>query len=89
VAGVLAAAAGVLEGFRYTDQLETGATAVLAFTAAVGGRELEGIDLLRFDTAGSVRELAVYIRPLSGVRALAEAIRRRLDEPGEPPRAPA
>jgi hypothetical protein len=80
VAMLLAAVAQVFEDFRYTDQVETGDTAVLAFSARVGDRELDGIDLLRFDGAGTVSELAVYVRPLSGANALAEAMQRMLTE---------
>ena len=79
VAMLLAAVAQVFEDFRYTAQVETGDTAALAFSARAGDRELDGIDLLRFDGDGRVRELAVYVRPLSGVNALAEAMRRRLE----------
>ena len=78
VAMLLATVAVVFEDFRYTDQVETGATAMLAFTARVGDRELDGIDLLRFDDEGKIREMAVYIRPLSGLNALAEAMQRAL-----------
>jgi hypothetical protein len=77
---LLHAVSQVFEGFHYTDQVETGDTAVLAFSATVGDRALDGIDLLRFDAAGSVCELAVYIRPLSGLTALAEAMGRMLQE---------
>jgi len=79
VAMLLTAVAGVFEDFRYTDQVETGDTAVLAFSAVVGDRELEGVDLLRFDGAGRVREMSVYIRPLSGLNALAEAMQRTFE----------
>jgi ketosteroid isomerase-like protein len=75
---LLHAVSKVFEGFRYTDQVETGDTAILAFSATVSGRELDGIDLLRFDGDGRVRELAVYVRPLSGLNALAEAMGRML-----------
>jgi hypothetical protein len=80
VAMLLAAVAQVFEDFRYTDQVETGDTAVLAFSARVGDRELDGIDLLRFDSGGAVSELDVYIRPLSGANALAAAMQRMLAE---------
>jgi hypothetical protein len=80
VAMLLAAVAQVFEDFRYTDQVETDDTAVLAFSARVGDRELDGIDLLRFDGAGKVSELAVYVRPLSGANALATAMQRMLAE---------
>ena len=81
VAMLLAAVALVFEDFRYTDQVETGDTAVLGFSARVGDRELDGIDLLRFDGGGAVSELAVYVRPLSGANALAAAMQRMLAEP--------
>jgi hypothetical protein len=75
----LGAVVQVFEDFRYTDQVETGETAVLAFSARVGDRELDGIDLLRFDADGRIDELAVYVRPISGVNALAEAMRGKLE----------
>lgn len=80
VAMLLGAVVQVFEDFRYTDQVETGDVATLAFSARVGDRELDGIDLLRFDGEGRVREMAVYVRPMSGVNALAEAMARKLDE---------
>jgi SnoaL-like domain len=80
VAMILGAVVQVFEDFRYTDQVETGETATLAFSARVGDRELDGVDLLRFDPDGRVRELAVYVRPISGVNALAEAMKAKLEE---------
>ena len=59
---------------------EAFAAATLAFSARVGDRELDGIDLLRFDPDGRVRELVVYVRPMSGVNALAEAMKAKLEE---------
>jgi hypothetical protein len=84
IAMLLSAVAQVFEDFRYTEQVETGNTAALAFSAKAGDRELEGIDLLRFDDDGKVRELAVYVRPMSGVNALAEAMAQKLEELGAP-----
>ena len=78
VAMLLATVVDVFEDFSYSDQVETAGTAILAFSARVGDRTLEGIDLLRFDGEGKVRELVVYIRPLSGLDALVEAMRRKL-----------
>ena len=84
VAALLAAVVQVFEDFRYTDQVETGDAAALAFSARVGDREVDGIDFLRFDGDGMVTELAVYVRPLSGINALAEAMQRKLEEMGAP-----
>lgn len=78
VAMILTTVARVFEDFRYTAHVETGDVATLAFSARVGDRELEGIDLLRFDGVGKVRDMAVYIRPMSGLHALAEAMQRAL-----------
>jgi hypothetical protein len=89
VAMLLTAVAGVFEDFRYTDQVEAGETAMLAFSASVGNRELDGIDLLRFDGEGRVQEMSVYIRPLSGLNALAEAMQRKLEDLSDPAAAPA
>jgi ketosteroid isomerase-like protein len=72
----------VFEDFRYTDQLEDGDTAALIFSARVGDRKLDGLDVLRFDADGKVRELMVMVRPLSGLNALAEAMARRFEEAG-------
>ncbi len=80
VAMLLGAVVQVLEDFRYTDQVETGDAAALAFSARVGDREVDGIDFLHFDSEGRVNRLAVYVRPLSGINALAEAMQRKLEE---------
>jgi hypothetical protein len=69
----------VFEDFRYTDRLEDSDTAVLIFSARVGDRELDGLDRLRFDADGKVRELMVMVRPMSGLNALAEAMARRFE----------
>jgi ketosteroid isomerase-like protein len=82
VAMLLGAVVQVFEDFRYTDQVETGDVATLAFSARVGDRELDGIDHLRFDSEGRVREMLVYVRPMSGMHALAEAMQRKLAEAG-------
>jgi hypothetical protein len=82
VAMLLGAVVQVFEDFRYTDQVETGDGAALAFSARVGDRELDGIDYLHFDSDGRVDSMAVYVRPMSGVNALAEAMKRKLEEAG-------
>ena len=82
VAMLLAAVAQVFEDFRYTDQVETGGAAALAFSARVGDRELDGIDFLHFDAEGRVNRMEVYVRPMSGVNALAGAMQQKLEEAG-------
>jgi SnoaL-like domain len=81
---VLRAVSQVFEDFRYEDRFEGEDGEVLLFSARVGDRELNGIDLLRFDADGKVRELIVMIRPLSGLNALVEAMARELERLGVP-----
>jgi hypothetical protein len=80
VAMLLGAVSQVFEDFRYTDHIETGNSAALCFSARVGDRELEGIDLLHFDDQGKINDMAVYVRPMSGINALAEAMQKKLEE---------
>ena len=79
IALLLGAVSQVFEDFRYTDQVETGDAAALAFSARVGDRELDGIDFLHFDSDGRINRMEVFIRPMSGMHALAEAMQKKLE----------
>ena len=77
----------VFSDFRYTDRFETDGEAALIFEAKVGDREVQGLDLLRFDGEGKVRELTVMVRPMSAMHALAEAMAAEFERVGlTPPR---
>jgi ketosteroid isomerase-like protein len=78
VAEVLANVFAVFEDFRYVDELEGEGTHALVFEANVEGKAVQGLDHLRFDEAGLVREFTVMVRPLSGVIALAEQMAPRV-----------
>lgn len=78
VTEVLGHVMDVFEGFRYTDELAGDGTHALVFAAAVSGKDLEGLDHLRFDDDGLITEFTVMVRPLSGVIALAEAMGPRV-----------
>jgi hypothetical protein len=79
---LLGAVVQVFEDFRYVEQVETGDTAVLMFEATVGGREVQGVDILRFDPDDRIREMVVMVRPMSGMHALAERMRAMLEAAG-------
>ncbi len=74
VSAVLRVVFDVFEDFTYTDELTSGPTTVLVFTARVGNRRVEGIDLLRDADDGSIADLTVLVRPMSGLQALAGAV---------------
>jgi len=69
----------VFEDFRYTDEFDArDGSKALVFRAKVGDRELQGVDVLRFDSAGRITDLTVMVRPLSGLQALIGAVAPRL-----------
>jgi hypothetical protein len=66
------------EDFRYTDEFEADGKAALVFRARVGDRDVEGLDLFRFDDEGRIAELTVMVRPVSALMALGEAVGAKL-----------
>ncbi|WP_397452317.1 nuclear transport factor 2 family protein [Pseudomonas sp. NA-150] len=80
VALILNTVLKVFEGFTYHRELASadGLNVVLEFSATVSGRELKGIDMIRFDESGKIVEFEVMVRPMSGLQALGEEMGRRL-----------
>jgi len=69
----------VFQDFKYTDELKAeDGTAALIFRARVGDRDLQGLDLIRFDESGLIRDLTVMIRPRSAIEALLAEVGPRL-----------
>ena len=81
VEALIRAVAQVLEDFRYTRQIGApdAADHALVFQARIGDREVEGCDFIHVNEAGLIDEFFVMFRPLSGVLALAEAMKRQLE----------
>jgi hypothetical protein len=79
----LRAAMEVFEDFRYTRTFtdDAGGGSVMLFAANVGGKSLEGVDVLSVEEDGLITEFRVMIRPLSGLVALAEAMAPRVSGP--------
>ena len=71
VAPLLQAVATVFEDFRYTAEYASSDGHVLAFSARVGNRTLDGVDILRI-AEDSIVEFTVMIRPYSAATALRE-----------------
>lgn len=69
----------VLQDFRYTDQLESNeGTRGLVFRARIGDRDIEGLDLLRFDDLNLIRDITVMVRPRSAIEAIRQEVGGRL-----------
>jgi SnoaL-like domain len=78
---ILRAVFRVFEDFRY--EAEIGAPEaddhVLVFRARVGEREVHGADFVRTRPDGLIDDFTVMVRPMSGMHALAEAMRAQLE----------
>jgi hypothetical protein len=82
VSTLLGVVSETFEDFRYTDELDGDGVKALVFQARVGDRQVEGLDLLRFDAEGLIEDFTVMVRPLSAAMALAEAVGKGLQEAG-------
>lgn len=71
----------VFADFRYVREIGEQSNHALVFHARVGDRQVEGCDFFRTAADGSITELMVMVRPMSGLIALAEAMRAQLGEP--------
>ena len=81
VSHVLGTVFTVFEDFVYTDHLRDGRTSILVFKAKAGGRDLDGVDIIREGDDGLIEDFTVMVRPLSGLTALGEEMRARLGAP--------
>lgn len=75
---ILGAVLQVFEEFGYVGSVREGDEEVLRFTARVGDREIDGVDIVRYGDDGLVAELSVMIRPLSGLQAVQQAMATQL-----------
>ncbi|HEX4357088.1 MAG TPA: nuclear transport factor 2 family protein [Pseudonocardia sp.] len=71
---LLAAVFHVFQNFRYTAEYAGESGHVLEFAAEVGGRDLQGVDIVRggADAEAPLTELTVLTRPYSATTALRE-----------------
>jgi hypothetical protein len=81
VGHVLRTVFGVFEDFRYVAELEGDGLTALVFNARVGDRDVEGIDLVRFNDDGQIDDFTVLVRPLSALQALNQEMGARLGAP--------
>jgi SnoaL-like domain len=82
VTRLLAEVVQVFEDFRFTDELRMDGAHALIFRATVAGKEIEGIDLLRFDDDGLIADFTVMLRPLSAFMLFAQAMGERAQAAG-------
>jgi hypothetical protein len=81
--GILEAVIAVFEDFRYVREIgaDIGSGArdhALVFEARVGDKQIEGCDFIQLDEDGAISSFTVMARPMSGLLALAEAMKAQL-----------
>ena len=67
-------------GFHYTKQWLSGNQAALEFETTLGGKYVNGVDLIECNQAGQIIEFRVMIRPLQAVPAVHAAMAAMLKE---------
>jgi SnoaL-like protein len=77
---ILQAVLAVFEDFHYVREIgaDDARDHALMFEARVGDKHIEGCDFIRLDEDGAISEFTVMVRPMSGMLALAEAMKVQL-----------
>lgn len=73
-AAILDGVARVFTDFRYVSSIEEGNRSALVFEAMVGDVSVNGCDFITTNDDGRITEFTVMVRPLSGAKALADAM---------------
>ena len=81
VMAYLGAAAQVLGGdrFVYVRELVDGNQVLLEFTDQLDGIHVNGIDLITFDDAGTIKDFKVMVRPMKAMNKLWEMMGMQLE----------
>lgn len=66
------------DSFRYTGEWRAARSAVLEFECAVGGKQVNGVDIIGWNADGLIDDFKVMVRPLKGLQALVEQMGARL-----------
>jgi hypothetical protein len=72
----------ILKDFQYTEIAESPERSYLFFTARVGEKQLEGVDIVRVNVEGAIAEFRVEVRPLDAAQALGEAAMQAITQKG-------
>src|SRR4051794_30005632 len=70
---------GVFDDAAFSPLVVAGDRAVLSWTGRVGELEAEGVLLLDVGAEGTVTDMAILVRPLSALQAVAQAMAAAVD----------
>ena len=72
--------------FRYTKEVLSGQHAVLEFETEVGGKYVNGVDVITCNAQGRITEFRVMIRPLQAVNMMHQQMMAMLEKMKGAPR---
>ena len=70
---------------QITDEIVEGDAAVVLFETSIRGAAAQGLNVLRLDEHGLVRDLTVFFRPLATLQLIAEVVGARMAQQFGPP----
>lgn len=84
VMAYLGAAGGVFGNgsFHYVREMADGDSVMLEFEAEMDGVHVNGIDLIRFNEAGKIKDFKVMVRPLKAINKVWEMMGAQLAATG-------
>lgn len=68
------------DDFRYVKEVVSDCHAVLEFVCVVDQLEVNGVDIMTFDSEGRIVEFKVMLRPLKAINAVHAKMRAMLDQ---------
>ena len=71
--------ASASSAFHYTKEVLAGDTAVLEFETSVGGKYVNGVDIIRCNDQGRIVEIRVMIRPLQAINLVHQQMAAALE----------
>ncbi|WDD97292.1 nuclear transport factor 2 family protein [Thalassomonas actiniarum] len=83
---ILKTVMGIFQDFTYHRQFISGNSVVLEFSAMVAGKNIKGIDMIRWNEQGKIEHFEVMLRPLNGLQAMLEIMTADLQKAGFVPK---
>jgi predicted SnoaL-like aldol condensation-catalyzing enzyme len=68
--------------FRYVREIVDGDNVMLEFESEIDGIAINGIDLIRFDSTGKIKDFKVMVRPLKAINKVWEMMAAQLQAAG-------
>jgi hypothetical protein len=65
---------GCFDDVEITDEFTADGSLSFVFSGRIGGRDVNGLQLVRFDSSGLIERVTGMVRPLTGLIALTEAM---------------